>query len=270
MYHLPVERTGDTRALVTGASSGIGLAFARALARRGRALVIVARRAERLLSLAAELGGESRVLALPTDLEQPGAVRRLRDELARRAVAIDLLVNNAGIGSSGRYVDEAPETTEAIVALNVRAAAELLRAFLPDMLARRQGAVINVCSMSAFQPVPYLATYAASKAFLLSLSESAAEELRGSGVTIQALCPGLVQTEFQARAGTDRVRFNRTPAMSPEFVAESSLRALATGRLLVIPGWRDRWMVRLQRLAPRALVRRAAAGLFQPPPQESR
>jgi short-subunit dehydrogenase len=265
-----MERTGELRALVSGASSGIGMAFARALARRGRALVIVARRAERLASLRAELGGESRVLALPADLAQPGAVGRLRDELQRRGIGIDLLVNNAGIGSSGRYADEEPRTTDAIVALNVRAAAELLRAFLPEMLARRQGAVINVCSMSAFQPVPFLATYAASKAFLLSLSESVAEELRGSGVTLQALCPGLVQTEFQARAGTDKVRFNDTPSMSPEFVAESSLRALAAGRSLVIPGWRDRFMVQLQRLAPRVLVRRAAAGLFHPPPQESR
>jgi hypothetical protein len=265
-----MQRTDDERALVTGASSGIGLAFAHALARRGRALVVVARRAERLERLRSELGGDARVLSLPADLERPGAAARLGEEIARRGITVDLLVNNAGIGTTGRFVDERLATTEAILGLNVRAAAELLRAFLPGMVRLGRGAVINVCSMSAFQPVPFLATYAASKAFLLSLSESVAEELRGTGVTVQALCPGLVRTEFQARAGTDRVRFNRTKAMSPELVAESSLRALSTGRLVVIPGWRDRLMVQLQRLAPRALVRRAAAGLFHPQPQESR
>jgi short-subunit dehydrogenase len=183
---------------------------------------------------------------------------------------IDLLVNNAGLGTTGRYVEEPPATTGSILDVNVRAAAEMMRAFLPGMIERRRGAVINVCSMSAFQPVPFLATYAASKAFLMSLSESVAEEVRGSGVTVQALCPGLVQTEFQARAGTDRVAFNDTPAMSAAFVAESSLRALSGGRFLVIPGWRDRLVVALQRLAPRALVRRVGAQLFRPTAQESR
>lgn len=260
----------EPRALVTGASSGIGEAFARSLVRRGWNVVIVARRVERLERLSAELGGAARALALPLDLAEPGAAARLAAELLRRSIPVDLLVNNAGIGATGRYAEEPPETTAAILATNVRAPAELLRAFLPAMLVRRRGAVINVCSMAAFQPVPFLATYAASKAFLLSLSEALAEELRGTGVSVQALCPGLVPTEFQARAGTDKVAFADAPKMTAEFVAEASLRALLRGGPVVVPGWRDRLMLQLLRLAPREVVRRAGAALFRPRAQESR
>lgn len=270
MYHLTVEPDVDRRALVSGASSGIGEAFARALVRRGQSVVIVARRAERLTQLSQELGGERRALAIPMDLAAQGAAARLFEQLTRRGIAVELLVNNAGIGTTGRYVLEPPQTTAGILALNVGAALELSRAFLPGMLERRRGAVINVCSMSAFQPVPFLATYAASKAFLLSFSESLAEELRGTGVFVQALCPGLVPTEFQARAGTDKVAFNAATKMAPELVAESSLRALETGALLVIPGWRDRLTVQLQRFLPRVLVRRVAGGLFRPPAEKNR
>ena len=265
MYHLPVEPHVDRRALVSGASSGIGEAFARALVRRGQSVVIVARRAERLTQLSQELGGEQRALAIPMDLAQQGAAARLFEQLTGRGIAVDLLVNNAGIGTTGRYVLEPPQTTAGILALNVGTALELARAFLPGMLERRRGAVINVCSMSAFQPVPFLATYAASKAFLLSWSESLAEELRGTGVFVQALCPGLVPTEFQHRAGTDKVAFNAAPKMAAELVAEASLRALETRALVVIPAWRDRLTVQLQRFLPRVLVRRVAGALFRPP-----
>jgi short-subunit dehydrogenase len=136
------------------------------------------------------------------------------------------------------------------------------------MVERRRGAIVNVVSMSAFQPVPYLATYAASKAFLLSFTESLAGELQGTGVTVQALCPGNIPTEFQAVAGTDRVPFNRTPATPAEDVVAASLDALAAGRLLVIPGLRDRFTVRVQPFLPRALVRRVAGELFRPQADE--
>lgn len=270
MYHLAVSGPAAPRALVTGASSGIGEAFARTLGARGRGLVLVARRADRLARLADELGGPERALPLALDLAQDGAAARLHGDLQRRGIEVDLLVNNAGVGTTGAFPEERPETTAGLLALNVRAATELARAFLPAMIARRQGAVINVCSMASFQPVPYLATYAASKAYLLSFSEALAEELRGTGVTVQALCPGLVQTEFQAVAGTDKVAFADAPTMSASFVAEAALRGLESGRTLVLPGWRDRLMIQLQRLAPRAVVRRAGAALFRPRPAESR
>lgn len=265
-----MDRNADARALVTGASSGIGEAFARSLLRRGRSLVLVARRADRLERLSAELGGAARALALPLDLAEEGSAARLLGEMERRGIAVDLLVNNAGIGTTGPFALEPPETTAAILATNVRAAAELTRAFLPGMLRRGRGAVINVCSMASFQPVPFLATYAASKAFLLSFSEALAEELRGTGVSVQALCPGLVPTEFQALSGTDKVAFADAPTLTAELVAEASLRALLRGGPVVIPGWRDRLMLQVLRLAPREVVRRAGAALFRPRAQESR
>lgn len=250
-------------ALVTGASSGIGVAFARALAARGYRVALVARRADRLERLADELGRE-RALPLSQDLAKPGACEWLLGELMRREIVLDLLVNDAGLGHTGPYSEEPLEKTRAMFAVNVVALAELTRLVLPAMIARRRGAIINVCSMSAFQPVPFLATYAASKAFVLSLTESLSEELAGTGVRFQALCPGLVPTEFQENAGTDKVRFNDSPPQTPELVVEASLRALESGDLIVIPGISDRLGVQLQRLLPRVLVRRIAAALFRP------
>jgi short-subunit dehydrogenase len=143
----------------------------------------------------------------------------------------------------------------------------LTRLFLPAMVEKRQGVVVNVISTAAFQPVPYLAVYGASKAFLLSLTEALATELQGSGVTIQALCPGLTATEFQGVAGTDRVLFNRTGAMTPDAVVATSLRALERRKLRVIPGLSNRLTAALVRFSPGRLVRRVSAELFRPRPQ---
>lgn len=251
-------------ALVTGASSGIGEAFARALARRGMRVCLVARRAERLAALARELGAGA-AMPLPMDLSESGAAGRLAGSLRERRIDVELLVNNAGVGWTGRFEDQPPASVAEILGLNLRVPAELARALAPGMVARGHGALVQVVSMSAFQPVPYLAAYAASKAGLLSLSESLAVELGASGVRVQALCPGLVPTEFQSLAGTDRVAFNRGPVQSADFVVEVSLRALSSRRVVVIPGGRDLLAVQLQRLLPRSLVRRVAAALFRPP-----
>ncbi|PYQ03205.1 MAG: hypothetical protein DMF83_21780 [Acidobacteria bacterium] len=254
----------ERRALVTGASSGIGEAFARALARRGARLILVARRADRLSALARELGGSDQADFVALDLARPDAGAALEVELGRRGVEVDLLVNNAGVGLTGRF-DELPrERLLAMVDLNARAVVELTRRFLPGMIERKRGGVINVVSTSAFQPVPFFAVYAASKAFVLSFTESLAGELQGTGVVVQALCPGLTESEFHHVAGTDRVPFTRTPAMRAEDVAERSLDALAKGKLRVIPGWRDRMLLRAQSLVPRAVVRRVAGELFRP------
>jgi short-subunit dehydrogenase len=254
----------ELRALVTGASSGIGAAFARGLARRGRKLVLVARRHERLRALVAELG-EDVACDLALDLTAPGALARLEETLAERGFGIDVLVNNAGLGHTGRFHEAPPGRLLAIVDLDVRVVVELTRRLLPAMVERGHGRVVNVVSMSAFQPVPYLSVYAAAKAFVLSWSEALAAELEGSGVSVQALCPGLVPTEFQAVAGTDRVAFDRAPTLSAEAVAEASLRALDRGSMTLLPGWRDRLGVFAQRFVPRSLVRRVAGGLFRPP-----
>lgn len=254
------------RALVTGASSGIGEAFARALRARGRRLVLVARRAERLETLAGELGGADAVLAVPLDLTSPHAGERLQQELQRRGLEVDLLVNNAGVGHTGPFLQEPPARIEAMIDLNVRAVVDLTRRFVPGMVARGGGGVINVVSTSAFQPVPYLAVYGASKVFLLSFTEALATELRGTGVRVQALCPGLTESEFHHTAGTDKVLFSRTATMTAGAVVERSLRALHQGRLRVVPGWQNRLVAGAQRFLPRGLVRAVAAQLFRPRP----
>jgi len=260
-------RPPELRALVTGASSGIGAAFARGLRARGRRLVLVARRGDRLRRLADELGGPAEVAIVPLDLSAPGAGERLERELGARGLAVDVLVNNAGVGHTGAFHEEPWERVLGMVDLNVRAVVDLTRRFLPGMVERGRGQVVNVVSTSAFQPVPYLAVYAASKAFLLSFTEALASELRGSGVTVQALCPGLTGTEFQQVAGTDKVLFNRTGAMTPEAVAACSLAALERESLRVVPGWQNRLVLRLQRLLPSTLIRRVAGQLFRPRPQ---
>jgi short-subunit dehydrogenase len=151
-----------------------------------------------------------------------------------------------------------------MVDVNSRAMVELTRRFLPGMVERRKGTIVNVVSTSAFQPVPFLTVYAASKAFALSFSEGLAVELEGTGVRVQALCPGLTATESQERAHTDAVPFNQTPAMTPEAVVEESLRALDRGRLVVVTGFRNRASLAAQGLVPRGVVRRVAASLFRP------
>lgn len=251
-------------ALVTGASSGIGAAFARALASRGERLILVARRADRLASLAQELGGEGRAMTISLDLAARDAGVRLEREVGERGLTVDLLVNNAGVGDTGRFHERPLDRALEMIDLNSRAMVELTRRFLPPMLERRCGTIINVVSTSAFQPVPFLTVYAASKAFALSFTEGLATELEGTGVHVQALCPGLTATEFQQTAHTDAVRFNRTPAMTADEVVRESLRALDRGRLVVVTGLRNRLTLAAQGLVPRGLVRRVAADLFRP------
>jgi uncharacterized protein len=253
------------RALVTGASSGIGEAFARALHARGERLVLVARRTDRLARLSAELGGEDAALPVTLDLAQPDSAEVLLRTLASHGIGIRLLVNNAGVGYAGRVHEQPTDRLRAMIALDVRAVLDLTRALVPPMVERGGGAVINVVSMAAFQPVPFLAVYAASKAFVLSLTESLATELSGTGVVVQALCPGNIPTEFQEVAGTAHVAFNRTPPTSAAQVVEASLRGLDHRRLIVIPSAKDRMTVAAQRAVPRSWVRRAAAELFRPP-----
>jgi short-subunit dehydrogenase len=258
----------ESRALVTGASSGIGAAFARALSARGERLLLAARREDRLRALAAELGGAGRVDVLPVDLAAPGGPARLFDAVASLGVDVHLVVNNAGAGHAGRFHEQPLDRVLGMVDLNARAATEVARRFVEPMVRRGRGAIVNVVSLSAFQPVPNLGVYAATKAYLLALTEAMHEELRGTGVRVQALCPGNIPTEFQQLAGTRGMRFDRTPAMSAGDVARVSLDALAARRhrVIVIPGLANRATVALQRLAPRAAVRKIAGRLFEPEP----
>lgn len=251
------------RALVTGASAGIGEAFAHALARRGMDLVLTARRAERLERLAGLLRGEHgvEVRVVPADLAEPGEAARVWAE-AGEGGPIHLLVNNAGFGAKGRFDEIGRERQAEMVRLNCTALLELMHLAVAEMRARGAGAVVNVASVAAFQPVPQLATYAAGKAFVLSLSQAVAEESRGSGVRVLALSPGPVATEFQEVAGTEVTE--RTPGLldAPE-VVEAALEALERGRSEVVPGALNRLGTVAARIFPQTWVLRAAKTIMK-------
>jgi uncharacterized protein len=206
------------RSLVTGASAGLGVEFARMLAARGSALVLAARRTERLEELAASLDVEVRVITI--DLSLPEAGKRLFDA----AGPVDLVVNNAGFGTHGALVDEAPERLAQEVALNVAAVVDITRAFLPPMIANGFGGIVNVASTAAFQPIPGMAVYGASKAFVLSFSEAVWAEARRHGVKVTALAPGATATEFFDVVGTSQAAVGRQ--QTPQQVIATALRAL--------------------------------------------
>lgn len=255
----------DLRALVTGASSGIGAVFARALKARGERLILVARRRERLDRLAAELGGEEWAAVIATDLAAPGAAERLRAEVQTRGFAVDLLINNAGMGHTGRFSEQSPDVIRAMIDLNVTALTEVTRAFLPGMIERKRGRIVNVASNAAFQPVPFLNVYAATKAYVLSFTEALATELAETGVRVQALCPGITATEFfEVAEAHQGLAVNRMPLMTPEAVVEASLHGLERGRLRVIAGFTNRLLATAQSFVPRSIVRRVAGELYRP------
>ncbi|MGY1712192.1 SDR family NAD(P)-dependent oxidoreductase [Geodermatophilus sp. SYSU D00758] len=238
-------------ALVTGASGGIGLELARLLAADGHRLTLVARSRDRLEQLAAELGG-AEVVAL--DLAEPGAPGRV----VAAAPEVDVLVNNAGYGDFGPFERSDLGRQLGMVDLNVRALTELTHRHLPGMLARRQGRVLNVASTAAFAPGPLMAVYYATKAYVLSFSEALAEETRGTGVTVTALCPGPTASGFQAAAamGTSRlVAGRRLPSAAD--VAREGYAAMLAGRPVAVTGGLNRAMAGAVRFAPRPLVRRA-------------
>jgi short-subunit dehydrogenase len=256
----------NLHALVTGASSGIGAAYARALRARGERVVLVARRADRLESLARELGGEPHAIVVPLDLAATGAAETLRRDLDSRGVAVDVLVSCAGLGHTAAFETQPPEAIRAMLDVNVRAVVELARAFLPGMRSRGRGWIVNVASNAAFQPVPYLTVYAATKAFVLSFSEGLAEELRGTGVRVQALCPGITATEFlEVAEAHEGLPVTRLPMMTADEVVRASLKGLDRGRVRVVAGWPNRVLgFVVQRLAPRGLTRRVAGTLHRP------
>jgi len=245
------------RAWVTGASTGIGAAFARRLARDRFDLALVARSRPRLAKLAAELEKAHRVACavVPADLTVAADLERVAKAIGADA-GLELLVNNAGFGTVGRFAELDPAREEDEIRLNVVALVRLARAALPGLVERRRGSIINVSSMAAFQPAPLNATYGATKAFVNSFTESLHEELRGTGVRVQALCPGFTRTEFQERAGIDVSGLPAFAWMSPEDVVEASLAALRRGEVVCVPGVGNRLLATAIGAMPRAVVRR--------------
>jgi hypothetical protein len=253
-------------ALITGASSGLGAEFARLFAVAGHDLVLVARRGDRLEALAAELVAAHGIAAhvVVADLADPRGVAQVTAEVERLGLAITYLVNNAGFGTNGAFVDLEQTRELAMVEVNVAAPLALTRAFLPAMVSRGHGRILNIGSTAGFQPGPYMATYYASKAFLNSFSEALSYELRATGVTVTLSCPGTTATEFAAVAGSRHSRLERLVHAAPAVVAREAYEAMMIGKPLVVHGRANRAGVQLLRLAPRAAVRAVVAFVNRP------
>lgn len=250
-------------ALVTGASAGLGIEYAKLFAAAGHDPVLVARRADRLEQLAGELrashGVRPRVMAY--DLSEPAAPQRIFDELSREGVEVEYLVNNAGFGTSGAFAELDAKRELEMVQLNVTALVHLTRLFVPGMIARKSGRVLNVGSTAGFQPGPFMAVYYASKAFVNSFTEALAYELRGTGVTATVSCPGATATEFASLAGNDRSKLFKGGAADAASVAREGFDAMMAGRPMVVHGWRNKTAVQALRLSPRSTVLAIAASL---------
>jgi short-subunit dehydrogenase len=236
-------------ALVTGASSGIGLEIARLLA-KDYDLVLAARSADKLEQLASELGN-ARVVAV--DLIDPDGSRKLIAEVP----SVDVLINNAGFAEYGPFAEANEQRLEDMIELNVTALTRLARAYLPGMLERGSGKIMNVASTASFQPGPLMAVYYATKAYVLSLSEALAEETRGSGVTVTALCPGPTTTNFQATANMEKSRLvNERMLAKADDVAKYGVKAMNKGDVVAVPGFMNKFVATSVRFSPRPVVRR--------------
>ena len=245
-------------ALVTGASAGLGVEFARQLSKRGRRLVIAARRKDRLDELAKELGN-ARSVAI--DLSKPNAAAKLLADIEANGETIDLLVNNAGFGLIGRFAELDAKRERKMIDLNVGTLADLCRAVAPGMIERKSGAILNVASTAAFQPGPKMAVYFATKAFVLSLTEALHEELKQYGVHVTCLCPGPTRTEFGEVAGFGGNGLFDRVAMESSGVVKAGLDGLDKNKAVVIPGIVNKVGAFSGRFAPRSVVRKIAGSI---------
>ncbi|MGC2140751.1 MAG: SDR family oxidoreductase [Methylovirgula sp.] len=243
-------------ALVTGASSGIGLEICRALAENGFNLVLVARSEAKLAQLARELAAQHAITAEPlvADLAEPSAPQQIYDKLKSAGTRIDALVNNAGFGARGAFASLPLQHQLEMIAVNITALTALTRLFLPDMLTRKQGRILNVASVAGFQPGPNMAVYYASKAYVLLFSEGLAEELAGSGVSLTCLCPGPTKTQFAATADLNKSRLFQLLPSEAGPVARQGVAAMLAGKRLVIPGVLNKVLAFSGRLTPRFVM----------------
>lgn len=253
-------------ALITGASGGIGYELAKLCAKDGNRVVLVARSAEQLANVAAELSslGAAETLVLAKDLSAPHAAREVHQELTARAIAVDVLINNAGYGLAGKFVDLDSAAQLNMIALNITALTELTHHFLGAMIARGTGRVLNISSTAAFQPGPLMAVYYATKAYVLSFSEALSEELRGTGVTATCLCPGATRTGFGERANMGASRLFKAPTvMDADDVARIGYAAMKKGKPLVIAGPYNAALAFSVRFTPRWLIPKITRALHE-------
>ena len=253
-------------ALITGASSGIGLHLAREFARHTHPLVLVAPVQAELSSLASELTAEFNVpvRVIAKDLEQPESAQEIFDELSSAAVQVDILVNNAGHGQKGKFWEIPIERDLSILRLNVEAPLRLTKLFIEPMLARGRGRILNVASVAGFEAGPNFAVYHASKAFVLSWSEALAEELENTNITLTALCPGPTDTDFFEKADmVDTRAFQKANLMPPQPVAESGYKGLMSGDRIVVPGAMNKAMVFSRRFLPKTAQAKMNEALYE-------
>ena len=251
-------RSGLT-ALITGGSAGIGLELAKQFASHGHDLVLTARHRDTLEAVAGSIEGQHgvKVTVIVEDLIDPSAPQRLFDALAADKITIDFLVNNAGFGLGGEFADTDGQRELDMIQVNVAALTHLTKLFLPAMLKRNKGKILNVASTAAFQPGPLMAVYYATKAYVLSFSEALDEELRNTGVDVTCLCPGATATSFAETAGVANSKlFTAIGGTTAEDVAKYGYDALMKGERVAIPGMRSKVMIMAERLAPRKLVTR--------------
>jgi short-subunit dehydrogenase len=244
--------------LITGASTGIGAAFARKLAARGRNVLLVARSEDKLIALCNELGRLTSIRAqyVALDLQQPDSGAQLFEETQKRELEIDMLINNAGYGSMGDFARLDLDRELEMIQLNVRAVVDLTHRFIGPMRERKRGTIINVASTAGFQAVPYMSTYAATKAFVLTFSEALAEENRLHGIHVMALCPGVTETNFFEASKIDRPPMRTI--QTPEEVVDAALRALDRHKTVAISGWTNWFVVEAERFVPRSMVTKLA------------
>lgn len=248
--------------VITGASSGIGSEMARLAASRGRSLVLVARRGDRLAALQAELStADVRVETIVTDLEIPSAAERLLAAIGERGIELDTLVNNAGFGLRGNFATLPYEEQIAMLELNISTLTRLCRLTLPGLISRGRGGIINLSSMAAYQAIPFMAVYAATKAYVQSFSEALHEEVRGSGVTVTSVCPGATATEFKIRADMEKSKLFRIHSMASADVARMGLDGYEAGRAVVVTGAGNHLVGIGSKILPRAVTRRIAGWL---------
>jgi short-subunit dehydrogenase len=248
--------TDRPTALITGASFGIGSELARVFAREGHNLVLVARTGDKLRLLASELekAHSTRSLILASDLTDPGAPAYVFDQTTRADIRVNLLVNNAGFGQYGLFADNDLEECLRQIQLNVTTLTHLTRLYLPQMIERKSGRILNIASTAAFQPGPLMAVYFATKAYVLHFSEAIANELAVTGITVTCLCPGATATEFHKRAHATGMNLLRMGSMDARSVAEDGYRALIAGKPVVISGFRNWLIAQSVRFSPRKLV----------------
>ncbi len=252
---------------MTGASLGIGVDLAECYARDGYDLILTARSEDALKSVAARLSSAFAVKATPiaNDLGAIGGGKKLADEIAKRGLTVDVLVNNAGFGHAGALTTAPLATSLGMIDLNVRALVELTHIYWDDMLKRGRGGVLNVASTAAFQPGPLMAIYYASKAFVLSFSEALWEEARGTGVLVSCLCPGPTASGFRERAGTGRTKLATAAAVMPSMpVAEEGYRGWRRNKRVVITGARNRVGAELAQILPRSVILRLVRNIQSP------